>query len=594
MKRVSLTANILVGLVFLFLPIQVVAAFSQDAVEEEYAQLRYIADSLHAVGHTDSAIIVAEQAFDMALRGDRKSWLLGTHSALGVFLRSTGKIDEALKHYDEALKIVVSNEFRKEADEDALEEVSALYLNLSTLHFDMSHKEEAAKYAVTATEWAERCTDKDFRGQIFNAAGPVLSATGQPELALEFQQKGYGYALESGNDDAALKSAAYNMLSCDRLGRTKETDQWRDKCRELMKRVDVTMSRLTYYQVECSISMSHDNTADIISWFDSILNLDGIQNLPFVMLDCYNNMHTVYDRLGKSDLAYETLLKSNALRDSLFEQSKAESLRELTVKYDAKEKELALAVSEAERSKVSFWLLVVVALLAMTGFLFVIYTLRQRHLRQKREAEFAKLRHSTEQQLTIKYIEGLESERARMARELHDGVCNDLVAVQMILSEENPSSPSLAMLNTCREQVRRISHEMMPPEFSHAHIDEVLRYYVHKLDKSSGSVRCTYTSSPENADWNIVPDDMSLEIYRVVQEAAGNAIKHAAAQNVHVSLNRMEKKIVLTIADNGRPQHVQNGGIGRRTMKQRAIASGGSLTIDSSESGTVVRFVIQI
>lgn len=530
---------------------------------DDFARLRAVADSFHSVGHTDSAIVEANRALEIAERNNNASWLLGAHSSLGVFLRSSGKIEEALKHYDEALKTATTNNFRKHADEDALEETAALYVNLATLHLDMAHKEEASHYAVTAAEWAEKCTDNEYKGQIYNAAGSVLTAAGQPEKALTYQKTGYKYAAKAGNDEAA---------------------EWRTKCRSLMPRVASIMARLTYYQAECSINLRRDNPRAAIPWFDSILHLDGIQQLPFVVFDCYNNMHTAYAKLGDHRLAYETLLKSNALRDSLYEQQKAESLRELTVKYDTKEKELALALSETAQANTRFWLAVALAVLATTTAIFTIYAMRQRRRRHKRE---------TERQLTTRYVEGLENERARMARELHDGVCNDLTAIQMRLNDEHPSSPSLALLDTCREQVRRISHELMPPEFNYATIDEVLRYYVYKLDTAMTGCRCTYTSSPADADWTVVPDDVALEIYRIVQEAVGNAAKHSSARNITVCMTRTGNEIELTVGDDGKPRHAQTAGIGRRTMKQRA-AAGGKLTVDSGTEGTVVRLLLEL
>ena len=190
-----------------------------DDVEEEFARLRFEADSLHSIGKTDSAIILADKALGIARKDGNESWIVGSHSSLGVFLRSTGKIDEALAHYDQAMVIVTTEEFRRTADEDAREEVAALYLNLAALHFDMSHKEEAVRHAETAAEWAERCDDMEFRGQIYNAVGPIFTATGQAEKALQYQEKGYECAMETGDEGSALKAAAYSMLSCNRLGR---------------------------------------------------------------------------------------------------------------------------------------------------------------------------------------------------------------------------------------------------------------------------------------------------------------------------------------------------------------------------------------
>lgn len=560
----------------------------------EFARLRAVADSMHSIGRTDSAIIVANQAAEIAQKSGNPSWILGTHSSLGVFLRSSGKIDEALQHYDKAMKIATTKAFRDKADEDALEEVAALYINLATLHLDMAHKKEAAQYAMTCAGWTGKCTDSGFKAQVYGAVGSVLTAAGQPEKALEFQVLAYKHALETGDDDCAMRAAAYTMLACDKLDRTDETVKWRKKCAALLPRVQSTMARLVYFQAECSISMHHEKHRHAIAWFDSILSLDGIENLPFVVFDCYNNMHKTYASLGEHRLAYETLLKSNELRDSLYEQQKAESLRELNVKYDAKEKELALAQSESARANTRFWLAVVLLALMGIGIIFTIYAMRQRRRRHESEMEFAKLRQDTERQLTTRYIEGLENERTRMARELHDGVCNDLMAIQMRLSDEQPSSPSLAMLDTCREQVRRISHELLPPEFSYATIDEVLKYYIYKLGQSKKDCNYTYSSCPDSTDWSEIPDFISLEIYRIVQEATGNATKHSGASAVDVCLSRNGKSVELTVSDNGQARPSQGGGIGRRTMKQRADAAGGKITIENNDKGTTVRFTLDL
>lgn len=215
---------------------------------DEFARLRATADSLHSIGRTDSVIVEGNRALEMARHSGNASWQLGAHTSLGVFMRSSGKIDEALKHYDEALKIATTDSFRKQADEEALEEVAALYVNLATLHLDMAHKTEATQYAVTAAEWAEQCADRDFKGQIYSAAGSVLTAAGQPDKALTYQQRSYKYAIETGNNDGAMRAAAHIMLTCDRLDRRKEAAEWRERCRSLLPRVTSVMSRLIYYR----------------------------------------------------------------------------------------------------------------------------------------------------------------------------------------------------------------------------------------------------------------------------------------------------------------------------------------------------------
>lgn len=565
-----------------------------ESSEEKVACLMQAADSLYAMGRSDSAIVVAGRAVQVADRSGQPGLVLTVNSSLGVFLRSSGRVDEALGCYDRALKIATTPEFRDGADEEACEEAASLYANVAVLHVDMAHRELATDYARKAAEWAERCTDAAFRAQIYGVVGSVFTFAGLPDEALPYQTLAYECALEADDKDGALRAAAYALLACDRLDRPAEADAWRQKCRGLMRLEQTLMARLVYYQVECSICQVRGQTRESIAWFDSILAQDGIENLPFVQFDCYNNKHLAYAELDQYDSAYATLLRSDDLRDSLFQEQKAESLRDLTVKYDAKEKELALAQSEAARANVRFRLALTLALLAVVLALFALYVLRQRRRRHERELEFATLRADTERQLTTRYVEGLENERARMARELHDGVCNDLAAIRLKLGGEAPASPALGLLDTCRDQVRRISHELMPPEFTYATIDEVLRYYVFKLNRAQSACRCAYASMPEGADWQTVADATALEMYRIVQEAAGNAIRHSGATDIRVGLERTPQGLELTVADNGRLRPSQGAGIGTRTMRQRAAAVGGRLAVEHTTEGTTVRLTLNV
>lgn len=589
-RHITMAWSLLVGLM---LGCATVATAATD--QEEIARLMADADSLHAMGQNTEAIAMAKEAADIAHRDNDRTMIASVNSSLGVYLRSTGQIDEALACYGTALEIVTSESFHSNSDEEAIESAATLYVNLATLHLDLQHKEEAAAYARTCAEWTGRCTDRSMQAQLYGAIGLVLTTAGLPEEAMRYHELSYRYAMETGNTDSALRAAAYTLLVSERLGHKEEADAWRKKCRELMDREEFSvMTRMAYFQIECSICLGHNDSRSSIAWFDSILSMKGVEDMPFIVYDCYNNMHQCYADIARYDSAYSILLRSNGLRDSLFEEQKMESLRELTVKYNAKEKELALARSEAEQADTRFRLALSLAALAVVGAVFALYVMRQRKRRHERELEFETLRRDAERQLTTRYVEGLENERTRMARELHDGVCNDLTAIQIRMAEENPGSPALELLSTCREQVRRISHEMMPPEFNYATIDEVLRYYVHKLDKAQKACGLTYTSEPEGADWQVVPDGLALEIYRIVQEAIGNAMKHAGASDIRVSMVRTDGGIELSVSDNGTVHATQSSGIGMRTMRQRAAAVGGSLSIESNAEGTVVRLTLEV
>lgn len=561
---------------------------SAVAPESDIARLRAAADSLHSIGRTDSAIVVGKRAIQLAEQSGDDLLILGTHSAQAVFLRSSGNVDEALVHYNQALRIATSEPVRQKPNEEAVEEIASLYTNLAVLELDMAHREKAADYAHTAAQWVGKSHDKTLKSQIYGVIGSVLTGTGDLNGAMNCHSLSYRFAHETKDTEAAFRSAAYALLTTHRLNRSADVTRWRGICTNLLPEISSVTAQMLYYQVECSISLDHKDEQRAVTYFQKILALKGIESFPFIQYDCYNNMHLAYARMGNYQKAYRTLMKANAVRDTIYEKEKMESLRELNVKYETKEAELALAQSEAQQSKMLTVLLSVTTLLLVMVIAFLVYYFRQRRLRMQKEMEFARLRTEVGRQLTQQYVEGLESERRRMARELHDGVCNDLLAIEMSMQTADSAQmpQTLKLISECRESVRRISHELMPPEFAYANLDEVIRYHLAKQAEAyAGKIQIHYTSSVENGNWNRVPDHVSLEIYRIVQEATGNALRHANADAVSVSMYLKSGLIQVRIADNGTYALPTQKGAGMKSMKQRAQAVGAMLNIEPSDSG---------
>lgn len=561
----------------------------------EIVRLRAAADSLHGAGRTDSALVVGRRALELARRSGNRIQIVGTNAAQGVFLRSAGKVEEALECYREALGIVTSETFRKNPGEEAIEEAASLYINLAVLHLDMAHRTEAARYARKAGEWIARSDEAELKSRICGVAGSVLTGTGALDEALKFQDMSYGFALAAGNKEDAFRAAAYTMLIADRLGRKAEAGRWREKCLALFSEVPSMMARLIYFQAECAITLTAGDREKALSFFRKILDMDGIEALPFVRYDCYNNMHLAYAGLGRYEEAYGALMAGNAIRDSLYEQEKAESLRELTVKYETKETELALAQSEASRAQTFVWLLASVAVLLVTAVVFVLYASRQHQARLRREMDFARLRADIGRRLTQQFVEGLENERQRMAGELHDGVCNDLLAIQMNMRNGVSPATTEKLIDTCRESVRRISHELMPPEFAYATIDEVVRYFVGKQAEAYPHVEITCDTTAAERSWESVPDKVALEVYRIVQEAVGNALKHSGADTIAVNMELDGKSMRFTVADNGTAVSGGRRGMGIDSMKRRAKAIDAAFCVSSAAGhGTKIDVSVRI
>ena len=538
------------------------------------------------MGRTDSPTVVGESAIEIAEACGNPLLIVGSNSAQGVYLRSLGRIDEALASYDRALEIVTSGQFRENPDQDAIEEVASLYINLAVLNLDMQNKADAVRNAEMSGEWIGKSEDPELRGTIYGVVGSVMTGFGELEKAAKYQTLAYNDAIEAKNDEAAFRAAAYGMLVADRSRKKTEAQMWRERCETLLPEISAMMTKMVYYQAECSICLKNDDKKGALVWFNKILELDGIENLPVVRFDCYNNMRMAYAALGDYREAYETLLESNELRDSLWHQEKDDNLRELTFKYETKETQLALVQNEARRARTLMWLFAAAGLLVLVIAGFIVYAGRQRRRRMEREVEFANLRADVGRQLTRQYIEGLENERSRMSRELHNGVCNDLLAIQMQLSSGQSAESTGRLIESCRDSVRRISHELMPPEFSYTTLDEVVRFFVAKqAEANRDRINITYHSSATGAEWNEVADDMALEVYRIIQESVGNAVKHSGAKDIHVELVIHNGVLDAIISDNGTYKSVSRKGIGLESIRRRAKSIDGRLTINNHDSG---------
>lgn len=321
----------------------------------------------------------------------------------------------------------------------------------------------------------------------------------------------------------------------------------------------------------------------LVSMADDLEKSEGINNIIIDKIEIFKDLEEIAREEKQYDDALVYSDSIRALERRRFSLEQAQAVKELEVKYQTKETELALARSESRRATTLMWLFAAAGLLLVGIVVFVVYADRQRRRRMSREMEFARIREDIGRQLTRQYVEGLENERRRMSRELHDGVCNDLLAIQMRIAEGKTSADTARLIDSCRESVRRISHDLMPPEFDYASIDEVIRYFVAKQAESAeGQIAISYNSV--GADWQAVPDYVSLEVYRIVQEAVGNAVKHSGASEINVSVTLQDGILTAEIADNGVYNASGRKGLGIESMRRRARSINGEVDFVTDEN----------
>jgi len=180
-----------------------------------------------------------------------------------------------------------------------------------------------------------------------------------------------------------------------------------------------------------------------------------------------------------------------------------------------------------------------------------------------------------------------EEERADLARDLHDGVVQDLIGLRYRLEsleeEEGEDAAQVgemhARVGVLIEELRRLCSDLRPSVLDRSGLVPALRLLAHDLTARGLPV------DVHLADLSL-PDEVAIGLYRIAQEALSNAWRHAEASRATVTLTRRGNEVLLTVVDNGRGFDLdavqgRDGCFGLRGMQERAEALEGDLEIES-------------
>jgi PAS domain S-box-containing protein len=210
--------------------------------------------------------------------------------------------------------------------------------------------------------------------------------------------------------------------------------------------------------------------------------------------------------------------------------------------------------------------------------------------------------------LSIRLMTMQDQERRRLARDLHDGLGQELAVAKMvldkmILQKSKSAEPQAetwtqasSIIDNAIQQVRTMSHLLHPPLLDEVGLLSALSWYVEGLAKRSG-IETALDVQP--GDFPRLGAEVETAVFRIVQEALTNVFRHSEASKVWITLAQREGIIVVAVRDNGKgigreieelqPDSV---GVGIGGMKQRAKEFGGELRLSNAHPGALVELMI--
>ena len=321
-------------------------------------------------------------------------------------------------------------------------------------------------------------------------------------------------------------------------------------------------------------------------------------------LNHYYALNDLYLKLGDTATAYTWLKKYSGERDTAFIKGLEEKLTETEAKFRNAENEKNIAVLSAknaeatakvESSRLNNLLLLSFATLSLLAIIALYSHNKQTKLVAKEKEAGLQLALSEaaqrEQLATAEaMLEGEEKERRRVARDLHDGLGGSLAGIKIKLSgfenslidkkNKDQIIPIIKQLDNTVSELRKIARNMMPETLLRFGLQTALQDLCESLTTDKTIVTSEFYGIAET-----IHSSQKVIIYRIVQEALANALKHAKASKILVQCSQNKNAFLITVEDNGVGFDVNDNakkeGIGLANIRSRVNYLDGKMEINS-------------
>ncbi len=507
-----------------------------------------LGNALFAQGEMEKAKQNFREAISYARQAGDKKTEASVLSDLGVCYRITEKPDSALVSYRKALAILQSV--------DAPIEEAYLLTSIAIFYANQGRLDEAAKYGEQAFSLAKTTDEVEAIMYAGQTAGIVLYLKGEKEKGLAIEREMVGIAERHQLPRYILKTYASIIDIHYKDGRNDSVDHYMKRGMDLLSSVpEASVESIGFLEESYVVLTARGRYQESLDIQQRILDMKGAGTfMPFNKL--YQRIARNYLGMGDIRRAGDAYERAIALTDSLHGLEIDQQLSEFDVKYETAKRELEISRLESEKSRHRTITAAIIAAMAIALVSSLIWW-RTRIHRIRKEHELSNLRTR---------LKAIDDERSRIAAELHDGICNDLTGIELLMQSKT-SNPHeiLALIEQTRQTVRNISHELMPPEFNNVDFSHLLLALAAKSDDSI-TVSLDGYASPDNS--------VAFQLYRIIQEHIANIRKYSNADKIVIKAGNG----IIVISDNGQSYNPEKGnGIGNQTMLRRAQSIGATL-----------------
>jgi two-component system NarL family sensor kinase len=193
-------------------------------------------------------------------------------------------------------------------------------------------------------------------------------------------------------------------------------------------------------------------------------------------------------------------------------------------------------------------------------------------------------------------MEGVELEKKRVSRELHDGVGAVLASIKLRLQlpaakARTETSEFIAQIDQIYDKVKQVAHDLHPPKVAKFSFYELIEDYV--LEWNSDRQFSIELDIGQSSSWNLTPL-VKRNLFRCVQELLTNIGKHADAKTVQITTRTKGRKGKLMIKDDGKSKATKTEGLGMQTIRSRVEECKGDVLWDFGADGTAIEISLPV
>lgn len=517
------------------------------------------------------------------------SGVAGTMSNLGVIYERIGQRDSAMANYTHALAYFESAKDHKKVD--------MLKNNIGLLFEKMENYPQAEKLYKEVAAYRRATGQKVPLAMVFNNLGNLSKVQGHLQEAEPYYREALEISLKQ-NDPTLVSSSYLNLgFLYNAMNKPKEAIPMFEKSLEIANKVK---SNYDIAKINNGLGMAYkklnDNEKAKSYYLKALGEMKKMDRRETERL--HLDLVPIYSSLGMQDSADYHLQKYKATMGVKVEDRVLGEAMELEKKYQTEKKEKELLLKEAEARKRNMLITILSVVVAFS--LIVTYLIyRQQKLRNVQLKQEFTLKEALKE---IETQNRLQRQRLEISKDLHDNIGSQLTFIISSVDNINEAyhidNPAIAnRLNNISSFTRDTILELRDTIWAMNNKDisfEQLRVrifnFIDKAQQAKEDVAFTFAlaDSLEEATLSSLE---GMNIYRTIQEAVNNAIKHSGATAVAINITHEVNAMKITIGDNGKGFFIDGTvkGNGLINMEKRIEDIGGTFEIISSPgSGTTI------